>query len=205
MGNQVEPFEPMHFYHLYSHAVGAEQLFRTEENYHYFMQRYAAYVPPVAATYAFCLMPNHFHFLIQIRPADDLAQFFGKVAPDGIWTQRIGQQIGSWLNAYAKAYNRRYQRRGRLFVEGVRRKRVTNERYLYKLVHYIHTNPVHHGFVSDPDDWPFSSYQRLSNDPPAYLEAEIVLGWFGGPVGFRAAHQQPCDRRLTEKMEVYLS
>ena len=50
--------------------------------------------------------------------------------------------------------------------------------------------------VSDTSDVLYARYS---------LEAEIVLGWFGGPVGFRAAHQQPCDLRLTEKMEVYLS
>ena len=100
MGNQVEPFEPMHFYHLYSHAVGAEQLFRTEENYHYFMQRYAAYVPPVAATYAFCLMPNHYHLLLQTPRAN--------LSAAAVWLQ----------TTYRIRFNRRHRRsRWRIALE----------------------------------------------------------------------------------------
>ncbi len=216
MGHRVEPFRPGCYYHLYSHAVGEENLFRTEENYRYFLDRYAVYVPQVAATFAYCLMPNHFHLLIRIRTADTLLRFFREkkgdvVKPDGFpkpvgfesdMARKVSQQFGNWLNAYAKAYNRRYQRRGRLFMAGVRRKQVTNERYLFKLVHYIHANPVHHGFVEEPEDWPFSSYQPLLYSTDRYLERERVLGWFGGVEQYQAAHRTPADGRLASKMEM---
>lgn len=217
MSRRTEPFCPEAYYHVYSHAVGEENLFRCEDNYRYFLERYAAYVPPVAATFAYCLMPNHFHLLVRIRSADVLVRFFREKdaaaeKPDGFrkpigfedettLAKRVSQQFGNWLNAYAKAFNRRYKRRGRLFVAGLHRKRVTNERYLYKLVHYIHVNPVHHGFANEPADWPFSSYQTMLEEDETYLERERVMDWFGGHAGYETAHRQPADQRLVQIME----
>lgn len=212
MSRRAEPFQADTFYHVYSRAIGEENLFRSEENYRYFLRRYAAYVPPIAATFAYCLMPNHFHLLVRIRSADTLIRFFREKdaakKPVGFedekevdLSKKISQQFGNWLNAYAKAFNRRYERRGRLFVAGLRRKQVTNERYLYKLVHYIHANPVHHGFVEHPSDWLFSSYRTVLNGTEAYLERERVLDWFGGRTGYEAAHREPADRRLSSMLE----
>ena len=63
-------------YYVYSHANGSEDLFRTEENYFYFLQKYASYIYPIAETYAYCLMPNHFHAMIKIRSESEIADFF---------------------------------------------------------------------------------------------------------------------------------
>ena len=59
--------QPSTFYHLYNHANGSENLFRNDENYRFFLQKYAKYISTVADTYAYCLMPNHLHFLIKIK------------------------------------------------------------------------------------------------------------------------------------------
>ncbi|MFK7848417.1 MAG: hypothetical protein AB8G77_24220, partial [Rhodothermales bacterium] len=69
-------------------------------------------------------------------------------------SNQIGHQLGSWLGSYSKAYNKRFNRRGRLFIERVRRIKVTDQKYLCRLIPYIHWNPVHHGFVDFPEDWP---------------------------------------------------
>lgn len=87
-------------------------------------------------------------------------------------------------------------------MAGVRRKQVTNEQYLFKLVHYIHANPVHHGFVDHLEDWPFSSYQPLLGSADRYLEREHVLNWFGGAEQYEAAHRAPVDDRLVSRMEM---
>lgn len=54
-------------YHIFNHANGFENLFLLKANYHYFLEKYAMYISPIAETYAYCLMPNHFHFVIRIR------------------------------------------------------------------------------------------------------------------------------------------
>jgi REP element-mobilizing transposase RayT len=59
--------EPSKTYHLYTHANGFENLFRTNENYRYFLERYQHFIPSIADTLAYCLMPNHLHFLVRIK------------------------------------------------------------------------------------------------------------------------------------------
>ena len=162
-------FEPGAFYHMYTHAVGRDNLFRTSNNYLYFLKLYRRHVRPVAKTYAYCLMPNHIHFLIRIREQERLVLYFtnrrksrGKPPSPKSLPNQISQQIGNCLNAYAKAYNKRYKRMGSLFVEAVKRKVVGDEVYLRTLIKYIHRNPVHHGFVRRPEDWQYSSYHTLA-------------------------------------------
>ncbi|NJN98293.1 MAG: hypothetical protein HC875_31500 [Anaerolineales bacterium] len=81
---------------------------------------------------------------------------------------------------YTNAYNKVYQRRGALFIDYLRRKRVENQRYFIKLVHYIHYNPVHHGFCQNVEDWPYSSYRAVLSQKESKVEKETVLAWFGG-------------------------
>ena len=65
MGREV--LEPGCLYHIYNHAVGTEKLFLSEDNYHYFLRRYVHFISPVADTYAYCLMSNHIHFLVEVK------------------------------------------------------------------------------------------------------------------------------------------
>jgi len=62
-----ELLEPGCLYHIYNHAVGKDKLFLSEENYNYFLRRSEHFVPPVADTYAYCLIPNHIHFSVEIK------------------------------------------------------------------------------------------------------------------------------------------
>lgn len=71
--------EPGKLYHLYTHANGSENLFRSGENYRYFLRRYQHFITPVADTLVYCLMPNHLHFLIRIKEEKEIINAF---APD---------------------------------------------------------------------------------------------------------------------------
>ncbi len=72
--------QPERFYHVYNHANGEENLFRQEENYHYFLKLWTKYIEPIADTFAYCLMPNHFHSLIRIKSRIDLTGFQNRAA-----------------------------------------------------------------------------------------------------------------------------
>ena len=41
--------------------------FNNDDNYRYFLKKYIQYIYPVCQTFAYCLMPNHFHFLVRVR------------------------------------------------------------------------------------------------------------------------------------------
>jgi len=66
------PLQPGQYYHLYNRGNNRENIFREERNYTYFLRLYAKHIEPVAETYAYCLLRNHFHVLVKIRDAEHL-------------------------------------------------------------------------------------------------------------------------------------
>lgn len=145
-----ESFECGYVYHVYTHSNGKDLIFRETENYRYFLDKLLKYIIPIAKIYAYCLMPNHFHLLLRFKNLDSIL--------DEDQHKYLMKQFSNLLNGYAKAYNKKYNRKGALFLDYLKRKRVDEEKYLIKLFHYIHNNPVHHGFVSKADQWEHSSY-----------------------------------------------
>jgi putative transposase len=175
------------YYHLYNHANSNENLFKTDNNYIYFLNKYHQYISPIANTYAYCLMPNHFHFLVKIKDADiisNLSVEYPLLNPQGFKNLEgfISQQFSNFFNAYTKAYNKMYDRKGALFLHNFKRKEVNDESYFAKLVHYIHTNPVHHGFTTQAEAWKFSSYQSYLSEKETKLKRHDALAWFGDTI-----------------------
>jgi putative transposase len=68
--------EPGKVYHIYTHANGFENLFRSQENYRYFLERYTQFIPSIADTLTYCLMPNHIHFLVRIKTKEQIIDYF---------------------------------------------------------------------------------------------------------------------------------
>ncbi|NML57816.1 transposase [Chryseobacterium cheonjiense] len=153
--SNTENFECGYVYHIYTHANAKDLIFREEENYKYFLEKLIKYIIPIAEIYAYCLLPNHFHLLLRFKNLDDV------LSEDG--HKYLMKQFSNLLNGYAKAYNKRYNRKGSLFLDYLKRKRVNDEKYLIKLLHYIHNNPVNHGFVEDIGEWKYSSYNSYIN------------------------------------------
>ena len=63
------------YYHIYNRGNNSEMLFYNDDNYNYFLELYSKYIEPIAHTFAYCLMPNHFHFVIQIKTGDEIKSF----------------------------------------------------------------------------------------------------------------------------------
>jgi len=60
------------FYHIYNRGNNRENLFRFPEDYRHFLRLYEKYIEPIAETYAWCLLGNHFHLLIKIKPKEEI-------------------------------------------------------------------------------------------------------------------------------------
>jgi len=175
--------EPETFYHLYNHANDPENLFREEENYRFFLEKWTKYVEPIADTYAYCLMPNHFHALIRIREEEKVLNFQGLQQtrnPTGFQNLSglISKQLRNLFNSYTKSYNKMYSRRGSLFNRPFKSKAIESDTYLTKIIFFIHHNPLHHGFCKHIEDWPHSSYHSLISDQLTRLKRKEVQEWF---------------------------
>ena len=193
MINKTEQLQPESTYRIYNRANGNERLFVSEENYRYFLQKYREYIYPIAHTFCYCLMPNHFHFLVRIKSQREIEasinknlQGFGNL--EGFTTAFVSQQFSNFFNAYSKAFNKQNNRKGSLFMHTFKRKKITDTRYLRKLVHYIHHNPIEADLCEKPQEWKFSSYGALLHNAPTLLQKEEVLEWFGDKENFIAVH-----------------
>ncbi len=206
------PLEPDKIYHIYNHANGFELLFRKDNNYRYFLKRYHDYISPIADTFAYCLMPNHFHFVLRIKSENELIKYFYQkkkipvtINPNDVeyklLLKLVSKQFGNFFDAYAKAYNKMYKRKGKLFLEDYGRKIVEDDIYFRKLIHYVHYNPVHHGFVKDLRDWKYSSFEAFSSQKTTKLARKQVIEWFGDIDKFYEFHKQQIDKQMVLDLE----
>lgn len=76
------PLRPNQCFHIYNHANGFENIFVKEENYEYFLKLYIKYINAIADTFAYCLMPNHFHVLIRFKSGKELWQALRELKGD---------------------------------------------------------------------------------------------------------------------------
>ncbi|MCF8331293.1 MAG: hypothetical protein K9H84_02490 [Bacteroidales bacterium] len=187
----IEPIEHGYFYHIYNHGVGRRNLFCGPENYQYFLQLYHKHISPIAESYAWVLMKNHFHLLVRIKDHQALTGFANLSGLDD--TKPPYQYFSNFFNAYTKAINKQIQTRGALFERPFKRKRIHNEKHLRQVVLYIHNNPVHHGFCQYPSDYTWSSYLTCIGENPTKLKRKQVMEWFGDKTNFKYMHNENID------------
>jgi hypothetical protein len=125
-------------------------------------------------------MSNHYHLLLE-TPAGNLSQ--------------IMQHINS---AYTTYFNIKRKRAGHLFQGRYKAILVEADEYATELSRYIHLNPVRAGIVSNPEDYPWSSYRSYigEGNVTEWLKREFILGYFGK----RTADAMKKYRKFVEDM-----
>lgn len=181
--------EPGYFYHIYNRGINKENIFKTDENMRFFLRRWTKLISPYLDVAAYCLMPNHFHFLARVKPLTDETYAFVKkegtvraakfLAGEVSHNDFLEDQFKRLFQSYALAVNKQYQRTGSLLQKRFKRVLVRNRYKLWHLLAYIHHNPIHHRFRSRYGDWAFSSYNAYLSENPTMLIREEVLEWFG--------------------------
>lgn len=197
MGNNRIKFEPDAIYHVYNHGNANDLIFREDTNYRFFLKRYRKYITAIADTYAYCLMSNHFHFIVRLKRREQLRVLVKEKYPHQDpqsfqnFSDLISNQFKNFLISYAKAFNKMYNRRGSLFLDNLNRNIIESEDYFFQAIRYVHLNPVKHGFTSRPEDWSYSSFNTYLYDQPTFVTKEQVIKWFGGRESFIEYHQNP--------------
>ncbi|MEM7112931.1 MAG: transposase [Chloroflexota bacterium] len=131
-----------HYYHIYNRGAGRQPIFRESENYLYLLRLLKRVLVDLQISMiAYCLLPNHYHWLVR---------------QDG--ETAVNQLPKRVFGSYTQAFNKKYQRTGTLFEGPFKAKYVNNGAYLYQLCAYIHRNPVKHGLADSLEAWPFSNY-----------------------------------------------
>ena len=153
---------PGAFFHTIVRGNNRENVFRESGDYVRYLQKFARSCREGDITlYAFCLMPNHIHLLLEM----------GEVL-----LSKVLQRFHTWYTQY---FNRRYGRVGHLFQGRYKAIVCDKDAYLLELVRYIHLNPVRAGLVDSPEDYPWSSHRiYLGVDKTGMIDPSFVLKQF---------------------------
>ena len=199
MPNQHAPLLPDNYYHLFNRAIGNEQLFRSDENYRYFLRKIKAHILPVAELWTYSLMPNHFHLVVKIREDNHIEDLYKtkKLKEYNPSIQLISdfimEQFSNCFNAYAKAFNKMYDRQGALFLDYLKRSVADDDNDITSFIFYTHKNAVHHGLAKKVGEWKFDGYQAIVSQGSTDLARQDVTEWFGSTERFIQFHNQPVD------------
>ena len=182
---------PGQYYHFYNRGAHRLSIFREEDNYIFVLRKVKAYCRALILTpIAYCLMPNHYHFLIR---------------QDG--EQRAGLLPQRVFNSYSKAYNRRYEHSGTLFEDNYKVVPVEDQAHLLHLCRYIHANPIKHGLVTDPEEWSYSNYlEWIGERDGTLVDRDFVREHFRSAEDYREfVLDYVLERGLPKELETYLN
>jgi putative transposase len=208
--------EPQNTYHIYNRANGSEKLFLSDDNYRYFLKKYDEYTTPIVDTFCYCLMPNHFHFLVRVKEETTVVgQILNRLAKPGPTTKTLqgfqtleglpkqlaisnylSHQFSHLFNGYTQAFNKQHNRKGSLFMHTFNRKLITDEKHLRNLIHYIHYNPIKAGLTQLPEDWKHSSFKSIISLSETKLLCDEVIGYFENRENFKYCLKQPSNLTL---------
>ncbi len=138
------------FYHIYNRGNNKQPIFFEERNYDFFLQKVQKYIGLNSDIVAWCLMPNHFHFLIR---ANESSTKIVKEAPLKI--NALTEGIRMLLSSYTKAIQKQESLTGSLFQQKTKSKCVDD--YLQNAFHYIHQNPFRAKLIDRLEEWKWSS------------------------------------------------
>jgi len=178
--NTVKKYVSGGVYHIYNRGVEKRSIFPDKKDYQVFLRLLEISLSGEERDYmedtrvkdkseslvliAYCLMPNHFHLLIQQLDEISMTEFMRSIS-----------------NAYVAYFNKKYKRVGSLFQGTYKAVLVYKDEYLVHLSRYIHINPLE--INQKLEDYPYTSYKGYlnSDNRPTWLEPKAVLEQFKNP------------------------
>jgi len=140
-------------YHVIQRGNNRNPIFLSDDDYLFFLDvlREAKIKHP-CLIYSYCLMPNHFHLLIEPQEKENVSLFM----------KLVGAK-------YVRYFNRFYQRSGTLWEGRFRSSLIDRETYFIVCSCYIEMNPVRAGIVSGPGLYPWSSYRIKASGEKSHV------------------------------------
>lgn len=177
--------EEKHFYHIYNRSIGNEMMFNDIAFANDFLERWEKLITPYTNTLAFCIMSNHFHFIVQIKPFDDKIKAIialentsaandfldGNSSPNDF----LVTQFSRLFNGFSTFYNNKKNRSGGLFQKKFKRIRLNSVEKVLEKICYVHHNPIHHGAASYYDAWNSSSFMSYFNDNTIPIKQDVTF------------------------------
>lgn len=187
MPYRITPLVTDQVYHIFNRGVAKLPIFTDKRNYNRFLETiyYYQYQGPkprfsqlnrfkdsnfeknkkIVEVLCYCLMPNHYHFLLKQLQENGISEFVNKIS-----------------NSYTKYFNTKHNRVGPLLQGQFKAVRIEYDEQLIHVSRYIHLNPIVSFLVKNLNDYPWSSYQSyIGSYPDKICSKELVLGMFKSP------------------------
>lgn len=141
-------------YHVMLRGLNKQVIFENSSDFRRFLDLLSQMVhpedelghalPSKCTFYAYCLMPNHVHLLIQEK------------------NEQLSTVVKMIATSYAQYFNKKYDRCGHLFQDRFKSEPVADAAYFFTLLRYIHQNPVAGGICESVDGYKWSSWEEFS-------------------------------------------
>lgn len=131
-----------HFYHVLNRGNGRQQIFHNDGDYKAFVDLLIAASERFSVrVYAYCIMPNHFHLLVQPGFGTDLSKCM------------------QWLmTSHVRRYHKYFGTTGHVWQGRYKSFPIQEDNHLLTVTRYIEGNPVRAGFVEAAKGWAWSSH-----------------------------------------------
>ena len=162
-------FAPGILYHVIVRGNHRQKTFQNDGDYQAYLERLVRYRRQFGVTvYAYCLMSNHVHLLVEIG------------------SQPLSRFMQGLQQSYTQYFNRKHHKVGHLFQGRYKAIICDKDQYLLSLVRYIHLNPIRANIVEKLDEYSYSGHRHyLAGRASAVLDPEKVLDMLGGRAGYR--------------------
>lgn len=185
--NTIRQYTEQAIYHVYNRGLNKMEIFKDDEDYKIFLYYLFIYTAPLAdilikypelniklqkhnlsdevEILTYCLMPNHFHMLIQQSTKDGITKLLKQLT-----------------NAYTRYFNTKYDRSGPLFQGRYKAGHIPTDELLLHTSRYIHLNPFVAGITSNirNDRWTsFNDYMKPQTS--SFVHTKLILSFFKSP------------------------
>lgn len=200
MPGRIVPFANGEYYHLFNRGSDKRDIFLQSRDYKRFQQAFYYYhlIGPkprfsiftksklfaldpslqnkLLEVLCYCLMPNHFHFLVRQLKENGVSIFMSQIA-----------------NSYTKYFNTKHKRVGALFQGSYKAVRIETDEQLVHVSRYIHLNPIVSGIVKNLAVYPWSSCASYINEENTLCSTEEILSFFTAENSYRQFLEDQID------------
>lgn len=204
MPGRNEPLAVNEFYHIYNRGVEKKNIFLQRRDYKRFLQTVYYYQfagpKPKFSNFAkaqlgnfkpqqqqklveilcFCLMPNHFHFLVKQLKGNGTSFFLAQLC-----------------NSYTKYFNTKYDRVGPLLQGRFKAVRIGSDEQLIHLSRYIHINPLVSRIITNLDSYEWSSCNEYIANSSGFCSTEEILNLFRPRQEYKKFLESQADYGIT--------
>lgn len=151
-------FQEDYLYHVYNQSNADLTLFKDNEDYELFLRKIERWVTPNCDLLAYCLMPNHYHFLVKGNKRSLQTRKLGMIE-----INELSNGLRLMQSQFAREYNDKYHSRGSVFRPKVKSKILDDKTgdYALNCFYYILQNPVQARLCYDAFEWEYSSAKHM--------------------------------------------